>query len=225
MLKSFLIIINLHIFVYASQILLVISDDMSTHKAQLQLFKNGKKVGNTIDVNIGKNGLGLGLSEIPFKIKTNVYKKEGDKKAPLGIYKLTSVFGYEKKLDVKMPYIYTSDDLICVDDSNSPHYNKIINMPINKPSSFEKMKRDDEQYKLGVVVQYNKAQIKNGGSCIFIHVQKELNASTAGCTSMAYKDLKKIVNWLDIKENPVIIQLSKRYLKDVKKLYPELSLD
>ena len=86
------------------------------------------------------------------------------------------------------------------------------------------MKRDDEQYRLGVVVSHNKAQIKNAGSCIFLHVQKSVDAPTAGCTSMRYEDLKTIVKWLDINKNPILIQVTKKYLDALKDIYPNLKL-
>jgi L,D-peptidoglycan transpeptidase YkuD (ErfK/YbiS/YcfS/YnhG family) len=97
-------------------------------------------------------------------------------------------------------------------------------MPKDKPESFELMLRDDQQYSLGVVVSHNKAQIKNGGSCIFMHVQKNVDAPTLGCTSMKYKDLKTIVEWLDSQKNPILIQISKPYISGLKEVYPELEL-
>lgn len=224
MLKSFLIIINLHIFVFASQIVLVVAKDSTANKAKLQRFEDGNKVGKSIDVNLGKNGLGLGISELTQGFDTNISKREGDKKAPLGIFKLTSVFGYDKSLNINMPYIQAKHNLICVDDSSSKNYNKIIKMPNIKPNSFEFMKRDDEQYKLGIVVEHNKKQFKKGGSCIFLHVQKDVDAPTSGCTSMRYKDLKSIVDWLDIKKEPILIQVDEKNLGLIKEMYPDLEL-
>jgi L,D-peptidoglycan transpeptidase YkuD (ErfK/YbiS/YcfS/YnhG family) len=84
------------------------------------------------------------------------------------------------------------------------------------------MKRDDNQYELGVVVEHNKNQIKKRGSCIFLHVQKSKNAPTAGCTSMSFGNMKKIVDWLDESKNPTLIQVPKQELYQIKKLYPEL---
>lgn len=224
MLKSFLIIINLHIFTFASQIILVVAQNSDTSKAKLQCYEDNKKIGNVVDVNLGKNGLGLGLYDISIDLKTKVDKQEGDKRAPLGVFKLTSVFGYNKIQKTKMPYIHATKDLICVDDSSSIHYNKIIKMPSVKPKSFEYMRRDDEQYKLGIVVEHNKEQIKNAGSCIFMHVQKDIDAPTAGCTSMKYEDLKNIVEWLDLKKNPILIQVDKKNIQKVKEVYPDLSI-
>lgn len=227
MLKSILIIINLQISLFAlSQYIVVISDNFDSSKAILRCFEGEKEVFETIDVNLGKKGLGWGVSNFIINHhKNEVKKQEGDKKAPIGIFKLYSTFGYASTVTTKMPYIQATRDLICVDDSNSKDYNTIIKMPQIKPNSFEYMRREDSQYELGITVGHNTIQKKNAGSCIFIHVQKHLNAPTAGCTSMAYEDLEKIVKWLDIKKNPILIQVPKKYLGEVKKLYPELPLD
>ena len=224
MIKSFLILISFSIFVHSSQqILLVVSDNSNTHKAKLQCFEDGEKIISTIDVNIGRNGLGFGLGEIQLKqSNTQVEKREGDGKAPIGIFKLSSVFGYPKSNNSHMPYMHTSKNLICVDDSNSKYYNKIIYMPKPKPKSFEFMKRDDMQYELGIVVEHNKKKIKQKGSCIFLHVQKMKDKGTAGCTSMSLNDLQNIVEWLDKKKNPILIQIPKSSSKEILELYPEL---
>jgi len=227
MVKTFLILTICYIFLYSNeQIILVISEDFNANKATLSCFEDNNKIFNKIDVNIGKNGLGIGIGYLKLKHDNNdVVKKEGDKKAPIGIFKLTSVFGYAKNEQTHMPYIKATKNLICVDDSDSKNYNKIISMPIKKPKSYELMKRDDFQYELGIVVEHNKEQKKEAGSCIFIHVQKNKDAPTAGCTSMSLENLRKITKWLDIKKNPILIQVPKKYLSEVKKLYPELPLD
>lgn len=208
-----------------SQYIIVISDDFNSQKAKLRCFEGEKQVFETINVNLGKNGLGLGISDLSLKYDAkDIKKKEGDKKAPIGIFRLTSTFGYTNTFKTKMPYTQATKNLICVDESSHKNYNQIIMMPPIKPDSFEYMKRDDAQYEIGIVVQHNTIQKKNAGSCIFIHVQKGKNTPTAGCTSMTYDDLKKIVEWLDISKNPILIQIPKKYLDEVKKLYPELPL-
>lgn len=227
MVKTFLILISLQIFAYSSeQIILVVSDDFDSPKATLKCFEDGKKVFEELEVNIGTNGLGWGIgkTELTQKILEPL-KYEGDKKAPVGIFKLTHIFGYKKENDYKMPYLHATKELICVDDSNSKYYNKIINIQKEKPNSFEYMKRDDNQYALGIVVGHNKDQIKKRGSCIFVHVQKSKDASTAGCTSMSSQNIKKIVNWLDESKNPILIQVPREKLNQIIELYPELPLN
>ena len=51
------------------------------------------------------------------------------------------------------------------------------------------------------------------------------NASTAGCTSMSLKDMRRDANsWLDGSKNPILIQVPKSSLGEIKKLFPNLPL-
>ena len=86
------------------------------------------------------------------------------------------------------------------------------------------MRRDDHQYELGIVVEHNKKQKKMAGSCIFLHVEKFKGAPTAGCTSMSLENLQIITKWIDESKNPILIQIPKSSLGEVKKLYPNLPL-
>jgi len=224
MVKSFLIIIICQMFVYADeQIILVVGDNHHSKKATLTCFEDGVVVFDSFEVNIGKNGLGWGVEKKGLtQDEKEPLKYEGDKKAPIGIFTLDSVFGYQKDLKTKMPYLHATKDLICVDDSDSEFYNQIIQKPKTKPKSYEEMRRDDTQYKLGVVVGYNKKHIKNRGSCIFLHIEKSKDAPTAGCTSMTLENIEKIVSWLDKDKNPILIQITKSQLNQVLKLYPNI---
>ena len=226
MMKTFLILLILQNFLYSSQqIILVVSDDFNSSKAKLSCYEDGKKALNTISVNIGTNGLGWGIGEFKLRQKANdPIKKEGDKKAPAGVFKLISTFGYDEKQTFNLNYIYLSKKLICVDDSDSKEYNKIIQMQKLHPKSFEKMRRDDNQYELGVVVSHNKNQIKQAGSCIFLHVYKSKDASTAGCTSMSLDEMREINLWLDGSKNPILIQVPSSSLDEIKELFPILPL-
>jgi L,D-peptidoglycan transpeptidase YkuD (ErfK/YbiS/YcfS/YnhG family) len=224
MIKSFLILLSISISLFSSeQIILVVSDELNSSQAKLTCFEDGKKVFPSIRVNLGKNGLALGLGEYPFKVKKDEpLKYEGDKKAPIGVFKLSSIFGHNSKHHYKMPYLFASEELICVDESKSNFYNQII-IAHGDEKSFEYMRRKDHQYTLGVVVEHNKEGKEQRGSCIFLHVEKYSGAPTAGCTSMSYENLKKIVMWLDKRKNPILIQVPKSRLAEVLELYPKLS--
>jgi len=224
MIKTFLILISIQTFLLASQqIILVVSNDFNSSGALMECYEDGKRVFTTVGVNIGKNGLGWGLGEIKLTQKdVDPLKKEGDKKAPAGVFKLTNIFGYENKKNLHMPYLYASKILICVDDDTSSNYNKIIQMTKNEPKSFESMKRDDNQYELGIVVAHNKSGIKERGSCIFMHVEKSKNAPTVGCTSMSLDKLKQIISWLDENKNPILIQIPKSSSQEILTLFPQL---
>ena len=224
MIKSILILLIFPILLFSSQqIILVVADDFNASRASLEFFEDDEILLKT-DVNLGTNGLGWGIGEIKLMQKANEpIKYEGDKKAPAGIFKLTNIFGYAPASNYKLPYLFTSDELICVDDSNSPFYNQIIEAHGDE-KSFEFMHRKDMQYRYGVTVAHNKKGIFKRGSCIFLHIQKEKNATTAGCTSMQEKDLKKIISLLDKSKNPLLIQVPKSSMQEVREYYPQLKV-
>ncbi len=213
MIKVFLILLAISAnLLYAGQVVLVVSDDFNTTKAKMYCFENGTIIFQNIDVNLGRNGLAWDINDKIFAhVPDQPIKQEGDGKSPAGIFALTSSFGYEAHTFL-LPYHSSTAVDICVDDSNSSLYNSLVTMPSVKPNSFEYMKREDGQYKIGVVVDYNPDKVANKGSCIFLHVQKELNHPTAGCTSMNYEDLYKVLNWLDISKKPILVQITKEYL-------------
>ncbi|MDQ7042878.1 MAG: L,D-transpeptidase family protein [Sulfurimonas sp.] len=222
MIKSILILIICPILLFSSQqIILVIADDFNTSKASLEFFEDDKIL-LSAEVNLGTNGLGWGLGKVLLLQKDNEpLKYEGDKKSPAGVFELTDSFGYAFNTNSKLPYLHASKKLICVDDSNSNFYNHIIQANGDE-KSFEFMRRDDHQYKYGIAVAHNKEGIFKRGSCIFLHIQKDINSSTAGCTSMDEKSLKKILSLLDKKKKPLLVQIAKRSSKEVLLIYPQL---
>ncbi|MDD2651426.1 MAG: L,D-transpeptidase family protein [Sulfurimonas sp.] len=201
---------------------LVIADEYNSTKAELFCFEQNRQVLGHIEVNLGQNGLGFGIGDVALMQKSAPLKQEGDKKAPIGIFTLDFLFGYEANSLLKMPYLHATKELICVDDTESKFYNQIIKKPYDMPKSFEEMRRNDGQYELGITVGHNKEQFYKRGSCIFIHVQIGENAPTAGCTSMRLEDLQKIASWLDISKKPILIQITKAQKEEVLKLYPKL---
>jgi len=222
MIKSFLILISFQILLFSSQqIILVVAKDFSASKADLEFYEDNKLLLKT-EVNLGTNGLGWGLGEYKLvQKKDDPVKYEGDKKAPAGVFKLTNIFGYAYSSNYKLPYLHTDKELICVDDSKNNFYNHIIQAHGDE-KSFEYMKRKDQQYKYGVTVEHNKLGVVKRGSCIFLHIEKYEGASTAGCTSMKEEKLIKIINALDQDKSPLIIQIPKSSINEIKKLFPQL---
>jgi len=222
MIKSFLILINFSILLFSSQqIILVVGDDFNSSHAKLEFFEDTNILLSS-KVNLGKNGLGWGIGENNLtKNESEPLKYEGDKKAPVGVFNLTNIFGYAHSSNYKLPYLHTSKDLICVDDSNSNFYNHIIQANGDE-KSFEYMKRQDHQYKYGVTVAHNKYGKFKRGSCIFLHIEKSVDAPTAGCTSMKEETLFKIINLLDKTKKPILIQIPKSLSAEILKKYPQL---
>jgi L,D-peptidoglycan transpeptidase YkuD (ErfK/YbiS/YcfS/YnhG family) len=82
-------------------------------------------------------------------------KREGDGKTPSGIFSLKRAFGYDKTAKTKMPYRQASEEDLWVDDPNAVDYNQSVKQGETGAASYEKMKREDGQYKYGIVIEYN----------------------------------------------------------------------
>ncbi len=142
-------------------------------------------------------------------------KREGDGKSPSGIFPLGIAFGYDPSVATKMPYRQATDDDFWVDDVHSEDYNKWVKGKPNA-ASWEKMKRDDDQYKYGLVIEYNMHPIIKGkGSAIFLHVWKG-GGSTVGCVSMSEEMVLKILGWLDPAKKPLIIMGTESELRAMR---------
>jgi D-alanyl-D-alanine dipeptidase len=214
------------------QLLVVSSNGFTNNKATLQAYERKEngwvKVFEPVRVNLGRNGLGWGEGLLEFAHPADEpLKYEGDGKSPAGLFTLDLFFGY-KKQDFQFPYLQVNSDTLCIDDSSAQDYNRIIDEKgHDKFKSFEFMKRQDRLYHLGIVVGHNKERIAGRGSCIFIHIEKQVatvrdtepsatepkGLPTAGCTSMHEDRLLEIMRWLDKSKNPLLLQLPDLYLQ------------
>lgn len=191
----------------ADQIVLVRATDMNASGGVLQRYAceaRCQAVGEPIPVNLGRHGLGWGEGDVTLG-RDGPQKREGDGRAPAGVFRLTAQFG--EAAVGNFPHLETTPSLICVDDRTHLAYNAIVEMPDPAPVSFEWMRRTDHQYRHGVVVAHNPARIPGHGSCIFLHIEKAPGASTAGCTSMTQAALRELIDWLDAAQKPLLIQI------------------
>jgi L,D-peptidoglycan transpeptidase YkuD (ErfK/YbiS/YcfS/YnhG family) len=203
---------------HTTQLIVVSSDDFESPMASLRAYE---KIGDSwtnvfgpFTVNIGRSGLAWGQGLYAFNHpSTEPVKQEGDGKSPAGLFTLESFFGYEQ-IRFDFPYAQVTASTLCVDDSTSSDYNRIVQSEDGKQyASFEYMKREDELYRLGIVVGHNRQGIKQGGSCIFMHIQRNNDSATSGCTSMSPEQLLQLMKWLKKANNPLLLQLPKPYLK------------
>jgi len=209
------------------QIVFVVADDFNASTATLQAYEKEEgpyaAVGEPVGVNLGRSGLGWGIG-LPWEHAADEpLKAEGDGRAPAGVFRLGSAFGYARSFDTRMPYMPATDDLICVDDSASPRYNTLWHVDGSSAfGSFEWMHRDDAAYAIGVVVAHNPENVAQRGSCIFLHVEKAPNSPTSGCTSMRREALERLVRWLDPAKRPLLVQMPKSSCERVRDAYPGL---
>jgi D-alanyl-D-alanine dipeptidase len=158
---------------------------------------------------LGKNGMGWGKGIIDIEPGSGPVKQEGDGKAPAGVFALGTAFGYEASAQTRLPYLALSASIECVDDSQSTRYNQLVDefLIASDWSSSERMRRSDDLYRQGIFIQHNTPATATAGSCIFFHIWRGPSAPTRGCTAMDPADIARLLDWLDPKKTPLLVQL------------------
>jgi D-alanyl-D-alanine dipeptidase len=202
----------------AAQVLLVLGDGWDAPTGTLWRFERDgdryRRVGDGVPVVVGRNGLAWGLGLSPPGPGNEPQKREGDGRAPAGVFRLGTAVGYAEKAPegVTLPWRPATPGLRCVDDPASPHYNTYVDQDAVTPDwkSAEVMRRDDGLYEMLVTVAHNADPPRPGaGSCIFVHVWRAAGRGTAGCTAMDRADLLGVLRWLSPEAKPVLVQLPK----------------
>ena len=117
-------------------------------------------------------------------------KKEGDKKTPIGNFKIENLYFREDRLKkplTSLKCIEIKKNMGWCDDIHFPKkYNKLIK--IEKKVGHEKLLRKDHKYDLLIPIKYNfEKPVAGLGSCIFIHLTKDFKP-TDGCVALKKKD-------------------------------------
>ena len=219
------------------QAVVVKTDNWTDHQGNLHFYERSspkddiwRPAGEAIPVVVGRNGLGWGVgvhsaADMDTHREAGPEKREGDGRAPAGIFRLSSAFGYAppgKYPWIRLTYHEATPALRCVDDAQSRHYNRIVDTSLIKPDwkSDEEMRRGDAQYRLGIVVDHNANPVIPGrGSCIFIHIWKGSDTGTAGCTAMSQENMERLLRWLDPSASPILIQLPAATYEQLRPLW------
>lgn len=197
------------------QVLFVKTPSWNSIKGAIFLYerKNVRRQWKLVDsfaVTVGRSGLARDINATITFDDTVAVKHEGDGKSPSGIFKLGKVFSYHHEKNLKMPFVQVDTNFYCVDDVASAYYNTLIKQDTARHdfNSFEYMKRQDDLYEYGVWVLYNSDPVTaNNGSCIFLHIWRNENFATSGCTAMAKVNMLHLIHWLNKKKDPVLLQV------------------
>lgn len=132
------------------------------------------------------------------------HKREGDGGTPAGVHRVELAFGYEAKLATGLAYRQATADDWWIDEPKSPSYNRWVT---GRPRvSAEAMRRDDDQYEVGCVLEWNTTEpVPGRGSAIFFHVWKDSETSTSGCVAVSESDARALLAWLDRSRSPVFV--------------------
>ena len=128
-------------------------------------------------------------------------KREGDGRAPSGMYGFSFFFGIEPNPDLAFPYRrIDSTALVWDDDPNSTNYNEWIDTRDASAGVHPEPMYDAPFYDYGAVIAYNTARTPGLGSAIFLHVSN--GGSTAGCVALPVSELLQVLRWLTPTRNP-----------------------
>ena len=209
------------------QLILVTTPDWNSVRGTLRRFERAgargewRQAGEPFAVVVGRSGLGWGEGVLAVPgggsagkgLEGGPFKKEGDGRAPAGVFRLGPAFGFDGSDEagwVRLPYKPLTPSTECVDDTASTHYNLIVErgrVGAVDWNSSERM-RSVEGYRWGVVVLHTaEPPVAGRGSCIFLHVWAGPERGTAGCTAMERAQLESLLRWLDPRKRPLLVQL------------------
>jgi L,D-peptidoglycan transpeptidase YkuD (ErfK/YbiS/YcfS/YnhG family) len=212
----------------STQMIVVTTSDWNAVEGRLRRYERATRyedwrpVADPISIVVGRNGLAWGIGVVPTDAQarsaSDPVKREGDGRAPAGVFALGTAFGYasEPLQGLKMPYLNLTPSIECVDDPGSKHYNRIVDRSVVAPdwNSSEHMRNAGESYRWGVVVDHNgtvpgdtNPPEPGGGSCVFLHIWHSHDQGTAGCTAMSQTELETLLTWLDLARQPLLVQL------------------
>jgi D-alanyl-D-alanine dipeptidase len=221
----------------SKQMVVVTTADWNATAGELRRFArvHGKwqAVGEPVRVVVGKNGMGWGAGLDARKVAElgeadDPVKKEGDKKSPAGVFRLSETFGFAENAQPgwKMPYVYLSPTVECVDDARSKFYNRVVDRATVQVdwASSEKMAAEDPYYRWGVVVDHNRKRVPGVGSCVFLHIWDGPGGTTSGCTAMPHEQVEATLGWLDPKLRPVLVEIPRAQYEKARRKWklPEL---
>ena len=210
------------------QLILGIAPDWNSSYVELTAYNrasNGwQPAGFTSKGRLGKSGLawGRGLTAPPAGAK--LVKREGDRRAPAGAFRIGGAFGYDPsiKKHPKLFYRQITPNDLWVEDVNSPSYNKHLVLDRPPQSKWEKkqqMRQGDYAHSLKLFVAHNappRVQ-KGAGSAIFFHIWRGGGSkATFGCTTMPEGALRRLIAWIDPTKEPVYVLLPKAEYQNLR---------
>ncbi|HEY2798977.1 MAG TPA: L,D-transpeptidase family protein [Chthoniobacterales bacterium] len=195
------------------QLILAVAPDWDSSQGSLQRFERSdggswKRVGEAVPVLFGKKGLAWGRG-LAGQNQEGLHKHEHDGRAPAGIFRIGKIYTYDPALPTgaDFPFHQVTKADAWIDDPSRPDYNRFVTIadPAHPPPWFakEKMRHHDFAYRWLVEIRHNSdPPVPNDGSAIFFHIRRGVTRPTAGCTTMAERDLVQLITWLRTDRHP-----------------------
>lgn len=193
------------------QLIVSVAPDWNTGRGSLQLFEktstDWKAASPIFPVLYGREGLAWG-SGVLGQGEPGLHKKERDKRAPAGLFKIGRIYTYDPALPTgaDFPFHTVGKWDAWLDDPTLPQYNQFVTVdPANPPAWFEKqkMRHGDFAYRWLVEIRHNSdPPVPGAGSAIFFHIRRGPTRPSAGCTTMAEENLVTLIRWLRADASP-----------------------
>jgi len=139
-------------------------------------------------------------------------RRRGTGTTPLGTYRLPWAFGNgPEHPGWRLRYRPVRKGDYWVQDNASAYYNRYRNraqggfrwwLPAGHRNSSERLRDFRHQYRIAIVTDFNKRQVRHRGAGIFLHVNG--SGATAGCVSAPGVFMDRLMRALDPKKVPVI---------------------
>lgn len=209
------------------QCLLGVADDWNSSRVRLRWFeRQGRKWvrhGEPWEARLGRDGLAWGRGLSP-AMAGGKAKREGDWRSPAGVFLIGGVWGRfaDVKRHPKLPYHRITTRDLWVEDPASPSYNRHLRLGHEPATYWEKkaqMKQDDPAHALKLFIAHNAEPdiVPAAGSSIFFHIWRSGGGKpTAGCTTMAEAELRRLITRIDPTKRPVYVLLPKAEYKQLR---------
>ena len=205
-----------------SQAIVGVASGWNSSHVTLSLYQKSsrgwQRIGEPWKARLGRNGLAWGRGLHPLPQSSAHTKKEGDGRAPAGIFRLGGAYGYAAaiKRHPKLKYHKVTAHDLWIEDQTSPYYNRHLILDHLPQATWEKkaqMRQNDYAHSLKLYIGHNDSilggkPIPGRGSAIFFHIWRGGGSKpTAGCTTMQETKLKQLIASIDPTKHPVYILL------------------
>lgn len=226
-----------------SLVVVGVTDSWASSHVSVAIYERGngtfrpgpwKQVTGTFRGRIGKKGLawGRGLHPIP---KGAATKREGDWRAPAGVFRIGDAWGYATsiKKQPRLRYTKVTTRHLWVEDPSSPNYNLHITLDHEPSAPWEKkaqMKQNDYPHSLKLFIAHNgpvipiagrtPKPVRDAGSAIFFHIWRNSGKSpTSGCTTLPEAQLKELIARIDPTRKPLYVLLPRPEYERLRKAW------
>jgi L,D-peptidoglycan transpeptidase YkuD (ErfK/YbiS/YcfS/YnhG family) len=193
------------------QLIVSVADTWNSQKGKLMVFERARAgapwqpvLAKPVPVLFCKSGLawGNGVLPVPHGQGGAPSKREKDRRAPAGLFRIGQLLGYAPAAPrgVTLPYYQVTARDCWIDDPAHPAYNRhIVVDPKAPPPWYQKqrMRLGDFAYEWLLEIRHNAdPPVPGHGSATFFHIRRGVSTPTHGCTTMARSDLLSLLQRL-----------------------------